>query len=233
VLTELPFAIPPYSSSIPGIGGDDAINIRPEIAGSGALAQRMFVHCPSLRVFARESVATACRGLYTASQGRVFQVAGSSVWEILSNQTRVLRGTIGSSSGPVGISDNGDDMVILDGVSGYCFTFVDATFQEITDPEFPSGAVHLAYIDGYFLCLNRTYREKDYPTNVLSFPLSENSGELVLCETVMKKEYRSFSMSYTRFVTYLLIHGMLHLKGYDHGSTMEHEEEKFLKKFSL
>jgi probable rRNA maturation factor len=81
--------------------------------------------------------------------------------------------------------------------------------------------------------LNRTYREKDYPTNVLSFPLSENSGELVLCETVMKKEYRSFSMSYTRFVTYLLIHGMLHLKGYDHGSTMEHEEEKFLKKFSL
>ncbi len=153
MLTELPFAIPPYSSNIPGIGGDDAINIRPEIAGSGALAQRMFVHCPSLRVFVREGVATACRALYTASQGRVFQVAGTSVWEILSNQTRVLRGTIGSASGPVGISDNGDDMVILDGVSGYRFTFVDAVFQEITDPEFPSGAVHLAYIDGYFLCL--------------------------------------------------------------------------------
>ena len=34
MLTELPFAIPPYSSNIPGIGGDDAINIRPEIAGN-------------------------------------------------------------------------------------------------------------------------------------------------------------------------------------------------------
>jgi hypothetical protein len=153
VLTELPFAVPPYSSDIPGIGGDDAINIRPEVAGSGAKAQRMFVHTPALRLFCVESTAAACRGLYTASNGRVFQVAGASVWEILANGTRTIRGSVGSSTGPVGISDNGDDLVILDGVSGYRLTFVDGVFQEIDDPEFPSGAVHLAYIDGYFLCL--------------------------------------------------------------------------------
>jgi probable rRNA maturation factor len=81
--------------------------------------------------------------------------------------------------------------------------------------------------------LNTTYRGKNKPTNVLSFSLSKQSGEVVLCESVMKKEYKKFNMSYKKFVVYLLIHGMLHLKGYDHGSTMENEERKFLKKFSL
>lgn len=81
--------------------------------------------------------------------------------------------------------------------------------------------------------LNATYRGKNKPTNVLSFALSKQSGEVVLCESVMKKEYKKFNMSYKKFVVYLLIHGMLHLKGYDHGSTMENEERKFLKKFSL
>ncbi len=81
--------------------------------------------------------------------------------------------------------------------------------------------------------LNTTYRGKNKPTNVLSFALSKQSGEVVLCESVMKKEYKKFGMSYKKFVIFLLIHGMLHLKGYDHGSTMESEERKFLKKFSL
>lgn len=81
--------------------------------------------------------------------------------------------------------------------------------------------------------LNRTRRGKDHSTNVLSFTLSEHSGELVLCPSVIKKEAPKFGMTYEIFFGYLVIHGMLHLKGMEHGSTMEHKEELLKKKFNL
>jgi probable rRNA maturation factor len=80
--------------------------------------------------------------------------------------------------------------------------------------------------------INSTYRGKDYATNVLSFPLTKKSGEIIMCADIMKKEHTSFDMNYKKFVTFLFIHGCLHLKGMEHSSTMEKEEKKFLKKFS-
>lgn len=80
--------------------------------------------------------------------------------------------------------------------------------------------------------LNMEHRGKDNPTNVLSFPYEKNSGELVLDMETSKKDAHNFDMTPTKFLLFLVIHGMLHLKGFDHGSTMEKEERKFLKKFS-
>lgn len=79
---------------------------------------------------------------------------------------------------------------------------------------------------------NVTYRQKDKATNVLSFPLSKNSGEIIIDPAVAKKEAPNFDMTQKKFLCFLVIHGMLHLKGLDHGSTMDKEEQKFLKKFS-
>jgi rRNA maturation RNase YbeY len=76
--------------------------------------------------------------------------------------------------------------------------------------------------------LNAGLRGKDYPTNVLSFPLSKNSGEIFLDLSTAKKEYQKFAMTYPQFITYLFIHGLLHLKGMEHGSTMEKREKKIL-----
>jgi probable rRNA maturation factor len=81
--------------------------------------------------------------------------------------------------------------------------------------------------------LNKKWRGKNKPTNVLSFTLSENSGEIYLCPEVMRTEAPKFEKSYTKFAGFLLIHGMLHLKGMQHGSTMEDEEIKFVKKFNF
>lgn len=65
--------------------------------------------------------------------------------------------------------------------------------------------------------LNRGYRGKDKATNVLSFPLSKTSGEIFI------------DLSFTEHsVIFLFIHGLLHLKGMQHGATMEREEKKLL-----
>lgn len=81
--------------------------------------------------------------------------------------------------------------------------------------------------------LNKKFRNKDKPTNILSFALGKDSGELVICPSQIKKDMVNFNMNYKNFFGFLIIHGMLHLKGYDHGSIMESKEKKFSKQFNF
>ncbi len=81
--------------------------------------------------------------------------------------------------------------------------------------------------------LNRTYRHKDKPTDILSFPLSKNEGEIFINPNRAKIEARKFGRSYKNFLLFLLIHGFCHLKGMTHGSRMESIERKFRNKFKV
>lgn len=80
--------------------------------------------------------------------------------------------------------------------------------------------------------LNNAYRGKNTPTNILSFPLTKSSGEIFLELKTIKKEAPKFGLSYARFIQYLFIHGLLHLDGYAHGSKMETQEARWMKKYS-
>jgi len=81
--------------------------------------------------------------------------------------------------------------------------------------------------------LNQTYRQKSYVPNVLSFPLTATTGEIFICPTVAKREAAKFSLTPDGYVAYLFIHGCLHLKGLDHGDTMDRLERKHLKAFNI
>ena len=79
--------------------------------------------------------------------------------------------------------------------------------------------------------LNKTYRGKDKPTNILSFPLSKNEGEILICKEIAKRDAPKFGRTFSEFLGFLLIHGMLHLKGMKHSSRMEAAENKYDKKY--
>ena len=81
--------------------------------------------------------------------------------------------------------------------------------------------------------LNKRFRDKDYATNILSFNLSKTSGELVINLEKVRRDAPNFEKSYHNFLGFLVIHGMLHLKGHDHSATMEKLEEKFSKEFGF
>ena len=81
--------------------------------------------------------------------------------------------------------------------------------------------------------LNLAYRNKNEPTDILSFPLSKTEGEIYICKSESRKEAKKFDRSYENFLDFLFIHGLVHLKGYDHGSTMESIESEFRKKFGV
>ncbi len=79
--------------------------------------------------------------------------------------------------------------------------------------------------------LNKQYRKKDKPTNVLSFSLRENEGELVLCSSLIRREASNIGKTFVEWLGFLVIHGMLHLKGHEHSSTMEGLESKYDQKY--
>jgi len=79
--------------------------------------------------------------------------------------------------------------------------------------------------------LNHTYRNKDYATNVLAFPLSETSGEIFLNLRKAEREAKKFNHTVREHIIFLFIHGLLHLKGFTHGSRMEGEEKKYMRRF--
>lgn len=81
--------------------------------------------------------------------------------------------------------------------------------------------------------LNRLYRGKDAPANVLSFPLSTQEGEIAINPHEARRDAKKFGLSYQQFIGKLFIHGLLHLKGLRHGDTMEKKEEQFLRRFRI
>jgi probable rRNA maturation factor len=79
--------------------------------------------------------------------------------------------------------------------------------------------------------INFKYRNKNKSTNVLSFSYSKNEGEIILCPQIIKRQAKNFDKTPKNFLGFLVIHGMLHLKGMEHGSIMEKEEKKYDKKY--
>ncbi|WP_120994159.1 rRNA maturation RNase YbeY [Stutzerimonas urumqiensis] len=89
--------------------------------------------------------------------------------------------------------------------------------------------------------LNRTWRGKDYATNVLSFPAEVPDGildipllgDLVICVPVMQREAAEQGKSIEAHWAHLVIHGCLHLLGYDHLEDAEAEEMETLERHLL
>ncbi|MFA5791660.1 MAG: rRNA maturation RNase YbeY [Candidatus Paceibacterota bacterium] len=79
--------------------------------------------------------------------------------------------------------------------------------------------------------LNKKYRNKNKATNILSFPLKKDMGEIILCPSVIKKEAKNFGKTFKQLLGFLVIHGMLHLEGMEHSSRMEIEEKKYDQKY--
>ena len=102
--------------------------------------------------------------------------------------------------------------------------------------------------DEHMAALNRQYRDKEGPTDVLSFPMTEDLdgeiapalfepvmlGDVVVSVETALRDAEELEQSFERTVDRLLIHGILHLLGYDHEKSqvdamcMTKEEERLL-----
>ena len=83
--------------------------------------------------------------------------------------------------------------------------------------------------------LNHDYRGKDKPTNVLSFPFEAPPGielpllgDLIICRQVVEREAQEQDKTLFHHWAHLTVHGILHLRGYDHINEDEAEEMEAL-----
>lgn len=85
--------------------------------------------------------------------------------------------------------------------------------------------------------LNLEYRGRDYATNVLSFPYEQGAhlaGDLVVCQPVLVREAAEQGKAFAAHAAHLIVHGTLHLQGWDHETSdedadaMEDEERHIL-----
>ena len=87
--------------------------------------------------------------------------------------------------------------------------------------------------------LNRTWRGKDAPTNVLSFPLEERIsepgllGDVALAYETTLKEAREANLVLADHISHLVVHGVLHLVGFDHEQDEEAERMENLERAAL
>lgn len=77
--------------------------------------------------------------------------------------------------------------------------------------------------------INKEFRGKEYATDVLSFDSMDPSslGELVLCPEVLKRQAKEHGLTFQKELGYMLLHGVLHLLGYDHETGEEDAKEMF------
>ena len=82
--------------------------------------------------------------------------------------------------------------------------------------------------------LNREYRDIDRATDVLSFPMDDEGDNSVLGDIVIsleraKEQAEEYGHSLSREISFLTVHSVLHLLGYDHETVEEDEKEMFAK----
>jgi len=96
--------------------------------------------------------------------------------------------------------------------------------DELVEISAKPGVVNIAFVgEAKMAELNLQYRQKEGSTDVLSFPLWEDDiseqtdlGEVIICPAVAENQRELFGTSYDGELDRLIIHGILHLIGYDH-----------------
>ena len=102
------------------------------------------------------------------------------------------------------------------------------TLAALTDTDGPVGVLIRVVEEQESRELNQRCRSKDQPTNVLSFPFeapavvpSNHLGDLVICAPVVVREARQQHKPLMHHWAHMVVHGILHLRGYDHQSDEE------------
>ncbi len=108
-------------------------------------------------------------------------------------------------------------------------------FADIKDEALGEGYdLSLAFVgDEEARKLNMEHRGKDYVPNVLSFELGPDAGEIFINPLEARRQAKEFGRTPSNMVAFLYVHALVHLKGMDHGVTMERTEARLRKKFGI
>lgn len=109
------------------------------------------------------------------------------------------------------------------------FVFKTLENDKILHDDDPRAVVIVFMDPGPAQELNLQYRQKDYPTDVLSFDSGdpESLGDLILCSEVVERQAKEHKLSFREECAYLILHGILHLLGFEHENDDKEAERMY------
>jgi len=131
----------------PNAADNQLINLFPEMIPEAGKEPAFLQRAPGLRFLAYVGNGPV-RGLWTFGDYG-YAVSGNKLYQIDSMWVVTEKGTV-AGSGPVSMVDNGTQLFIAAGATGYIYNAGTDVFAQITDPDFP-GASTVGFIDGYFV----------------------------------------------------------------------------------
>jgi hypothetical protein len=174
------------------------VNLYPEIVPEAGKEPAYLQRAPGLNLLTLVGPGPI-RGLWTFGNYG-YTVSGNTLYKIDTSWTCVAKGTV-AGTGPVSMVDNGTQMFIAAGATGYIYNASTDVFAQITDPDFP-GAVTVGFIDGYFV-FNQPDSQKFWVTSLydgtsvdpLDFASAEGSPDNLVSLIVDHREVWLFGQS--------------------------------------
>lgn len=158
---------------------------------------------PGLQTFVQLGAYPA-RGMYELGDF-MYIVANNIFWRVANDGSVVNKGSLATFSGYVDISDNGNEIIVVDGPNGYIFDVLADTFTQIADPDFP-GADTVAFINSRFV-VNKPGTAEFYISGVysgttwdpLEFATAESDPDLLMRVTAESGQLVLFGSNTTEF----------------------------------
>jgi hypothetical protein len=127
----------------------ECINLYLEKNSTAGKSQYTLYGTPGKKLFV-DCVGDKCRGLFTSSKERLFAVVGKTLYEIDILGTATSRGTINTTNSDICFAENEFQLMFVDGIEGWVFTYATNALTQITSDEYFSGT-HVINKDGYFI----------------------------------------------------------------------------------
>jgi probable rRNA maturation factor len=113
----------------------------------------------------------------------------------------------------------------------------------LTESGLLEAELSLLFVDDLQIqALNRRYLQRDKPTNILAFPMRKGEfstlhaqllGDLVISVETARRQSNRFGLDEMGMITLLMVHGVLHLMGYEHEGSKKEAQEMALKQKQL
>lgn len=146
-MVAIPFASQSYKHASLPLSAQRCVNLYAEVQPQGAKSQMPILGCPGIDTRATLGDGPIRGGHVMADT--LYVVGGGTLYQVDEDDTRTTLGGVISGTGLVSMADNGSELVIVNGVSGYIWSEA-AGFRLISDTDFkPADTV--TFIDGFFL----------------------------------------------------------------------------------
>lgn len=148
---QIPFIGGAYKGPSSDVNAQRCVNLYPELDQLHAKTVAALYPTPGLKTWVDTGAEVEVRGLQVMGN-KLYAVVGATLYEINNVGTATSKGTINTSTGIVQMATDGNELMIIDGSSGYVYQ--DGALAGITDAGFPIPG-SLTYQDGYFIVTSK------------------------------------------------------------------------------